>query len=195
MPAEIETQSHLQSRKDHSMPSPCQSAHAIFWSHVEYRDWLIAGGWSTKGLALVRLLRPQSPESISLTQMPPCGSRKKMWHKAIDRFFMSGDFGIPWDELDTAGWTLFQREIRHACFHIKPGSQWTYQQLATHAGFPKAARAVGRAMATNPIPLVIPCHRVVGAKGALTGYSGGDGIPTKRWLLDHEQRINPARLA
>jgi len=174
------------------MPSPCQSVPAIFWSHVEYRNWLIAGGWSTKGLALVRLLRPQSPESISLIQLQHCGSRKKMWQKAIDRFFVSGDFGIPWDELDTAGWTFFQREIRRACSHIKPGSQWTYQQLATHAGFPKAARAAGRAMATNPIPLVIPCHRVVGAKGALTGYSGGDGIPTKRWLLDHEQGLGAA---
>ncbi|MFM8325326.1 MAG: methylated-DNA--[protein]-cysteine S-methyltransferase [Pirellulaceae bacterium] len=177
------------------MPTPRQSAQALCWNHAKYGDWLIAGAWSTRGLAQVRLLRPLSPEAIAVTQLQPCRASEKTWHKAIDRFFASGDFGIPWDELDPTAWTPFQTAIRRACFHIQPGSQWTYQQLATHAGYPKAARAAGRAMATNPIPLVIPCHRVVGAKGALTGYSGGDGIPTKRWLLDHEQRIVPARLA
>jgi O-6-methylguanine DNA methyltransferase len=180
---------NIQSWKDLPMPSRYQSAQLLSWSHVGHRDWLVAGGWSSKGLAQVRLVRSRSPEAIGLTQLQRCRAREEEWREAIDRFFASGDFGIPWDKLDPTGWTLFQTEIRRACFHIKPGSQWTYQQLATHAGYPKAARAAGRAMATNPIPLVIPCHRVVGAKGALTGYSGGDGIPTKRWLLDHEQRL------
>lgn len=170
------------------MPARCEAVQALSWSLAEYRDWLIAGAWSTQGLAQVRLLRPRSSDAISLTQLQNFRASDKIWGMAVDRFFAIGDFGIPWNELDTTDWTIFQIEIRRACYHIKPGSQWTYQQLATQAGYPKAARAVGRAMATNPIPLVIPCHRVVGARGALTGYSGGDGIATKRWLLDHEQR-------
>lgn len=191
----METQRSLQSRKDLPMRSGCHSAHSLAWTQVEYRDWVVAGGWSSMGLAQVRLVRSQSPEGIDLTLLPSCWTREKLWRYAIDRFFASGDFGIPWDELDPTGWTLFQTSIRRVCFHIKPGSKWTYQQLATHAGYPKAARAAGRAMATNPIPLVIPCHRVVGAGSALTGYSAGDGIPTKMWLLDHEQRLDRARLS
>ena len=60
----------------------------------------------------------------------------------------------------------------------------TYGELARRAGFPGAARAVGGAMARNPIPIVIPCHRVVGRSGSMQGY--GMGLWRKRWLLDHE---------
>lgn len=63
----------------------------------------------------------------------------------------------------------------------------TYGQLAKSLGRSlSAARAVGRAMATNPIPIIIPCHRVIGAKGELTGYGGAGGLETKAWLLEYE---------
>jgi len=82
--------------------------------------------------------------------------------------------------------TAFQKavwkEISKICF----GEVTTYAEIAKNIGNPKAVRAVGGAVGSNPVPLVIGCHRVLGASGTITGYSGGDGIPTKRWLLAHE---------
>ena len=80
----------------------------------------------------------------------------------------------------------FQRSALQATFAIPIGETRTYGELAHQIGHPRAARAVGRAEATNPMPLIIPCHRVVGADGKLHGYSGGDGLPTKEWLLKME---------
>jgi len=65
----------------------------------------------------------------------------------------------------------------------------SYGELAVLAGSPHAARAVGRVMAGNPWPLIVPCHRVVASNGSLGGYSGGEGVPTKQWLLDFERRV------
>jgi methylated-DNA-[protein]-cysteine S-methyltransferase len=80
----------------------------------------------------------------------------------------------------------FQREVLQATFAIPFGQTRTYSQLAVQVGRPRAARAVGRAQATNPMPLVIPCHRVIGKDGKLHGYGGGEGLPTKAWLLKSE---------
>jgi methylated-DNA-[protein]-cysteine S-methyltransferase len=66
---------------------------------------------------------------------------------------------------------------------IPMGSVWTYGQVARTIGQPKASRAVGQALGRNPIPIVIPCHRVVAADGGLGGYSGGGGLESKRLLL------------
>ncbi len=81
--------------------------------------------------------------------------------------------------------TPFLQAVYDACAAVPYGTTVTYLQLAERAGFPGRARAVGRAMATNPVPIVIPCHRVVGSAGGLTGYGGG--IELKRWLLDLER--------
>ena len=67
-----------------------------------------------------------------------------------------------------------------------PGEVLTYGELAGRVHNPKASRAVGSAMATNPIPIVVPCHRVVRSGGGLGAYSGAGGAVTKQWLLDHE---------
>jgi len=72
------------------------------------------------------------------------------------------------------------------CHAIPVGETRTYGQLAKLAGSPHAARAVGGAMARNRWPLIVPCHRVVGSSGKLTGYSGEGGLKTKHWLLEHE---------
>ena len=76
-----------------------------------------------------------------------------------------------------------------ACRAIKVGETVTYGSLAAAAGSPGAARAVGGVMAGNPVPLVIPCHRVVGAGGEMVGFSGAGGQETKLRLLEHERRI------
>jgi methylated-DNA-[protein]-cysteine S-methyltransferase len=85
----------------------------------------------------------------------------------------------------TAG-TSFQRAVWRALRTIKPGTTKSYGQIAVRIGRPRASRAVGAANGSNPIAIVVPCHRVIGANGALTGYGGG--IQRKRWLLDHEHR-------
>lgn len=83
-----------------------------------------------------------------------------------------------------AGGTDFQRRVWAALCRIPAGATTTYGALAAAIGQPGAARAVGLANARNPVAIVVPCHRVVGAGGALTGYGGG--LDRKRWLLAHE---------
>lgn len=80
----------------------------------------------------------------------------------------------------------FKRKVLKAAIKVPFGKMISYGELARKAGSPKAARAVGQTMASNPIPIVIPCHRVVGSTGHLTGYSGGDGIEQKKLLLKLE---------
>ena len=83
--------------------------------------------------------------------------------------------------------TRFQRAVLRRCRRIPYGSVMTYAQLAQSAGFPKAARAVGNVMASNRTPLIIPCHRVVGAGGKLGGFSAPTGVDLKRRLLALEK--------
>jgi methylated-DNA-[protein]-cysteine S-methyltransferase len=83
--------------------------------------------------------------------------------------------------------TSFQRMVWTALRGIPAGRTVTYGQLAALVGQPTAARAVGHANADNPLPLIVPCHRVIGADGSLTGFAGG--LDRKRWLLAHEQRV------
>jgi len=86
--------------------------------------------------------------------------------------------------------TPFQQGVWQALRKIPPGAPLGYGRLAERLGRPQAARAVGHANGANPFCVVIPCHRLVGADGALTGYSGG--TTRKRWLLDHEARHSPS---
>ena len=89
------------------------------------------------------------------------------------------------DTIDCAtGGTPFQRAVWKALRDIPAGRTESYGQLAARIGKPAAVRAVGLANGANPIGLVVPCHRVIGANGSLTGYGGG--IERKRWLLNHE---------
>jgi methylated-DNA-[protein]-cysteine S-methyltransferase len=87
---------------------------------------------------------------------------------------------IPW----ATGGTPFQRSVWTALAEIPAGTTMTYGALAARIGAPRAVRAVGHANGANPISLVVPCHRLIGANGALTGYGGG--LARKRWLLAHE---------
>jgi methylated-DNA-[protein]-cysteine S-methyltransferase len=80
--------------------------------------------------------------------------------------------------------TAFQRKVWAALQRIPAGETRSYGQLAVEIGEPSAFRAVGLANGQNPIAIVIPCHRVIGADGSLTGFGGG--LPRKRWLLSHE---------
>lgn len=88
--------------------------------------------------------------------------------------------------------TPFQLRVWNELRAIPYGATWSYRELARAVGDLKASRAVGAANGRNPIPILVPCHRVIGADGSLTGFGGG--VPTKRWLLDHEARWAGTRL-
>ena len=103
--------------------------------------------------------------------------------EALDRYF-AGDLGAIGSIETATGGTMFQRTVWAALRDIPAGTTESYGALAARIGMPKALRAVGLANGANPIGIVVPCHRVIGADGSLTGYGGG--IERKRWLLNHE---------
>ena len=95
-------------------------------------------------------------------------------------------FTIP---IDWTHFTPFQREALQAVFRIPYGEIRTYLDIAREIGRPHAYRAMGAANAMNPMPIVVPCHRVLGTDGKLHGYGGGTGLPTKEWLLKLEGAV------
>ena len=103
----------------------------------------------------------------------------------LDLFFAGAltKFSFP---VDLNSGTEFQKSVWRQIARIPFGKTKSYADIAKAIGKPKAARAVGGAVGSNPVPLVVGCHRVMGASGKITGYSGGKGIPTKQWLLEHE---------
>jgi len=140
---------------------------------------------SESGLREIRLPLPE--------RRPPSAAQDSREHPILDEAvrqlgeYFRGErtgFDLP---LDVQG-SPFQREVWESLRSIPYGATDTYGGLATRVGRPGAARAVGGANGANPLPIVVPCHRVVGADGALTGYGGPTdaGIAMKRWLLRHE---------
>ncbi|UQA56187.1 methylated-DNA--[protein]-cysteine S-methyltransferase [Polyangium aurulentum] len=124
--------------------------------------------------------------------MPPLGARAIASHPVLERAraqlsaYFAGRraaFDLP---LAMAG-TPFQREVWDALTTIPLGETRAYADLAARLGRPAAVRAVGAANGKNPISIIVPCHRVVGKSGALTGYAGG--MEAKRWLLEHERAM------
>ena len=101
----------------------------------------------------------------------------------IEHYFAGNHAALDAIVCDTNG-TAFQKRVWKALRAIPPGTTTTYGTIARSFDMPNASRAVGLANGANPIAIVVPCHRVVGANGALTGYAGG--LQRKQWLLDHE---------
>ena len=87
--------------------------------------------------------------------------------------------------------TEFQQSVWKQLRKISYGRTKSYGEIANKVGNPRASRAVGAANGRNPISIIVPCHRVIGADGKLTGFGGG--IERKRWLLEHEQKVAQAR--
>lgn len=103
------------------------------------------------------------------------------------RQYFSGQLRNFTVKVDFSRWQGFTARVYVALRAVPYGETITYGELARRAGQPAAARAVGRLMAKNPLPIILPCHRVIAANGAMTGYSGGTGIATKIFLLNHEK--------
>lgn len=136
-------------------------------------------GWSDREDRWRGDLRRRHGDGVRLRPAPVRSSAAE----AIDRYF-AGDLRAL-DTLAVApGGTPFQAAVWQALRAIPPGTCLTYAQLAARLGRPTAVRAVGHANGANPISLVVPCHRLVGADGSLTGFGGG--LARKAWLLAHE---------
>ncbi|MFO0924501.1 MAG: MGMT family protein [Pirellulales bacterium] len=136
-----------------------------------------------------RIVRLQMP-GHELDDWSHAGEPTLQCQRALDRalklFFAGKPNPIDWQWLDVSERTSFQQEVLHQCFLTQPGETLSYGQLASRAGSPKAARAVGKVMATNRIPLLIPCHRVTASGSGIGGFSAPGGLDTKRWLLQME---------
>ena len=103
--------------------------------------------------------------------------------RAVEAYFAGDVRALDSLEVKTAG-TVFQRAVWAALRAIPAGETRSYAQLAAAVGAPRAVRAAGLANGQNPVAVIVPCHRVIGANGTLTGYAGG--LERKRWLLAHE---------
>ena len=129
---------------------------------------------------MTRLLARHAPGAVVADGRAPETVRR-----AIEAWF-AGDLTALDGLTVRTGGTDFQRTVWKALRTIPAGETRTYGQLAAAIGAPKAVRAAGLANGQNPIAVIVPCHRVIGANGTLTGYAGG--LERKRWLLDHERR-------
>ena len=117
---------------------------------------------------------------------PPSGHLARACEQLAEYFAKARTaFDLP---LDPPG-TAFQRRVWSALRTIPYGTTVSYSELARRLGDVRATRAVGAANGKNPIPIVVPCHRVIGARGELTGFGGG--LDRKRWLLEHEGALLP----
>lgn len=137
--------------------------------------------------ALVAVLWPEDDDRVRLVSEPVPGSNPLLERAArqLDDYFAGSrrSFDLP---LDPNG-TDFQKQAWSALCEIPYGETSTYAKQAAAIGRPRAVRAIGSANGRNPLSIIVPCHRVVGADGKLTGFAGG--LDTKRWLLDHERRV------
>ena len=145
------------------------------------QDHLRAADWEDYEARMHRLLRLHY--GAGHTQLEPT-SRASTARYAVEAYYAGEISAIDSLQVETGG-TVFQREVWAALRAIPAGETISYGHLAAGLGRPKAVRAVGLANGANPVGVVVPCHRVIGANASLTGYGGG--IERKRWLLQHER--------
>ncbi len=148
--------------------------------------------WTERGIAAVSLPGGSAPEIARLDEIAPLASGLVMplaVRSAIDGMIalLAGELRHLREVIvDERGLDAFRRDVYAATRLIDPASTASYGQIARTIGRPDAARDVGVALARNPFPIVVPCHRVLAANGALTGFSAPGGIVTKRRLLQLE---------
>ena len=126
--------------------------------------------------------RTQYQDAVALEALPDC---IKTCARQLEEYFAGQrtafDFPVDLDGTD------FEKRVWNALTEIPHGKTWSYLDLAKRLGDEKLTRAVGMANGKNPIAIAIPCHRVIGSDGSLTGYAGG--MANKKWLLEHEGAI------
>lgn len=157
---------------------------ALYLSETTDRtSWTARDRGVSPEAALRRRLAARFPDAAI-----EAGSADHAIPRRLTRYF-AGDL----DALDTIdvdpGGTELQSKVWRLLRSIPAGRTWTYGQLAAKAGVPGAARGTGGIVGANPIAIVIPCHRIVGKNGSLTGFGGG--LKRKQWLLEHEGALLP----
>jgi len=135
--------------------------------------------------ALVRRLRERFPDAAPAAESEVPGAA------ALRRWLEGDPSALSSVPVDLRGAPPFAGRVYRALRRVPPGRTLTYGDLARRAGSPRAVRAVGRAMATNPLAPFVPCHRVIGSDGKLTGYSAPGGLALKARFLAAEARANP----
>jgi len=174
--------------QDHSMPEPLRlnlervsTPIGDFLLAIDQAGRLHGAEWADhEALLQAQLCRHHGPKGFELRPVARTAAGA-----AVRRYFRGELAAI--DALPVApGGTPFQHKVWRALRCIPGGETLSYAALAERIGRPTAVRAVGHANGANPISVIVPCHRVVGSDGSLTGYGGG--IERKRWLLEHERR-------
>ena len=161
----------------------------LYYDEIESPIGTIVTAWNGDALCALdyadyreRMLRLLQGRFGEVTLTP---RKQPLFHKKLAAYF-GGDLAALDSVPTDSGGTEFQRTIWKALREIPAGETATYGEIAARIGVPGAARAVGLANSLNPIAIAVPCHRVIGANGKLTGYAGG--LDRKRWLLAHEGR-------
>jgi methylated-DNA-[protein]-cysteine S-methyltransferase len=143
--------------------------------------------------SLIAMTLPRSTRILALDELrtafkcnPPLGESALLQRtrRKLESYFAGRRVIFDNLPVDDSHGTAFQRRVWQLTRAIPYGTTRTYQELAQSAGRPRAARAIGQCMAKNPLPIIIPCHRVVGSTGSLRGFGGG--LPLKRALLEME---------
>jgi methylated-DNA-[protein]-cysteine S-methyltransferase len=135
--------------------------------------------WEDYESRLQRLLRLHYGDDVTLSESGTSSGARR----ALEAYFAGDLHAIDRVRVETGG-SAFQREVWAALRGIPVGQTLSYGALARRINRPRAVRAVGLANGANPVGIVVPCHRVIGADASLTGYGGG--LERKRWLLEHE---------
>jgi len=147
-------------------------------------DGLFVAGYSDRGLARLEFPKPGRRTDRVRSKLPPL---VQAWHRATTRALkqsLAGRKPTTFPPLDLTTGTPFQQAVWDALRQIAPGTTRSYAEIARAVGSPGAARAVGQACGANPIPVLVPCHRVLASGGKLGGFSGG--LAWKRKLLARE---------
>jgi len=154
---------------------------------IKTREGTFTAFFSDRGLARLDFPGQHGAEKLSARNDPSDSPELHRWQKltaqALEQV-LAGRRPKALPPLDWSGHTGFQQQVWRALLSLGPGETKTYAQIAAELGKPRAARATGGACGANPIPVLVPCHRVLAAKGRLGGFSGG--LDWKRRLLAAE---------
>ena len=154
------------------VPTPIGTALVV----TDESDVLRAFNWTDYEPAMTAWIRRRYPQAkLEEGRGPMRGALEAYFAGQTDALAE-----VAWEGVGTS----FQRTVWATLCRIPAGQTWSYAKLAQAIGQPTAVRAVGIANGSNPVALIVPCHRVIGSNGSLTGYGGG--LHRKRWLLEHE---------
>ena len=163
--------------------------YAVFWTSL---GWMGVGRLTS---SVARVVLPSARRSIVLERLshalPPQDAvlievGQDVFGTLSERLtlHMDGEH-VPFDDdVDTSGWTPFRTRVWEATRAIPYGETRSYSWVAAHVGQPNAPRAVGQALHNNPVPIIVPCHRVIGANGALVGFGGGCDLKARLLALE-----------